>query len=115
MGGRCRERAGWGSAALTRVLQGGNQIGDAGAAGLGEGLKVGTEVTTLLVGVPGKPDELSGLICDTRGGLPPECTLQCNTSVCTLPVCSNAAECAKDVNRLLFMRLSWPLTCFFVP
>ena len=78
-------------------------------------MREGTEVTTLLVGVPGKPDELSGLICDTRGGLPPECTLQCNTSVCTLPVCSNAAECAKDVNRLLFMRLSWPLTCFFVP
>jgi len=45
--GRCRERAGRGSAALTRVLQGGNRIGDAGARGLGEGLKVNSGLQRL--------------------------------------------------------------------
>ena len=45
--GRCRERAGRGSAALTRVLQNQNQIGDAGAAGLGEGLKVNSSLQML--------------------------------------------------------------------
>jgi len=45
--GRCRERAGRGSAALTRVLQSRNQIGDAGAAGLGEGLRVNSSLQEL--------------------------------------------------------------------
>jgi len=47
--GRCRERAGRGSAALTRVLQGENGIGDAGAAGLGEGLEVNSSLQELVL------------------------------------------------------------------
>ena len=35
------------SAGVTRVLQSGNQISDAGAAGLGEGLKVNSSLQTL--------------------------------------------------------------------
>ena len=47
--GRSRERAGKGSAALTRVLQDKNGIGDAGAAGLGEGLKVNSSLQRLWI------------------------------------------------------------------
>ncbi len=36
-----------GLAALTRVLQGSNQIGDDGAVGLGEGLKVNRSLTEI--------------------------------------------------------------------
>ena len=42
---RGRERRGW--AALTRVLQDSNQIGDDGARGLGEGLKVNSSLQGL--------------------------------------------------------------------
>ncbi len=45
--GRCGESAGRGSAGVTRVLQRGNQISDAGAAGLGEGLKVNSSLQRL--------------------------------------------------------------------
>ncbi len=45
--GRCRARAGRGSAALTRVLQMKNQIGVSGAAGLIEGLKVNSSLQEL--------------------------------------------------------------------
>ena len=34
---------------MTRVLQDGNQISDAGAAGLGEGLKVNSSLQTLVL------------------------------------------------------------------
>jgi hypothetical protein len=47
MQGEGGERAGRGSAALTRVLQERNRIGDAGAAGLGEGLKVNSSLQML--------------------------------------------------------------------
>jgi hypothetical protein len=42
--GLCREREGRGWAALTRVLQSNNQIGDDGAVRLGEGLKVNSSL-----------------------------------------------------------------------
>jgi hypothetical protein len=47
--GRCGERAGRGSDGVTRVLQSENQISDAGAAGLGEGLKVNSSLQTLVL------------------------------------------------------------------
>ena len=47
--GLCREREGRVWAALTRVLQGNNQIGDDGAGGLGEGLKVNSSLQYLLL------------------------------------------------------------------
>ncbi len=47
MQGEGGERAGRGSAALRRVLQERNRIGDAGAAGLGEGLKVNSSLQML--------------------------------------------------------------------
>ena len=47
--GRCGERAGRGSAGVTRVLQEGIQITDAGAAGLGEGLKVNSSLQHLFL------------------------------------------------------------------
>ncbi len=47
--GRWREREGRGWAALTRVLQDNNEIGDDGARGLGEGLKVNSSLRELLL------------------------------------------------------------------
>ncbi len=48
--GRRREREGGGErAALTRVLQGHNQIGDCGAGGLGEALKVNSSLQLLFL------------------------------------------------------------------
>jgi hypothetical protein len=50
--GRCEESAGRGSAAVTFVMQVENQISDAGASGLGEGLKVNSSLLRLdLVGL----------------------------------------------------------------
>jgi hypothetical protein len=46
-GGRCRERKERGWAALTRVLQSNNRIGDDGARGLGEGLRVNSSLKML--------------------------------------------------------------------
>jgi hypothetical protein len=45
--GRLRKREGRGWAALTRVLQSYNQIGDVGARWLGEGLKVNSSLQAL--------------------------------------------------------------------
>ena len=51
------------SGRLTCAVQGRNGIGDEGGKALGEALKVGAEVTTLLARVPGKLVESTGLDC----------------------------------------------------
>ena len=59
------------------MLQGINQIGDDGAGGLGEGLKVGAKDTTLHVRVPGKPVETIGLDCVTTVVCGYRCVASC--------------------------------------
>ena len=88
-----------------------NQIGDAGACSIGEGLKWGAEDTTLHVRVPGKPVELIGLDCATRG-LPPEWPVLYNTSACVLTRLT--ADCAKDVDSILVTHSSAHVQFIFI-
>ena len=71
------------SGRLTCAVQGYNRIGDEGCKALGEALKVGADVTTLLARVPGKPNELFGLDCGKQS--------QANSYAIPLPVTETAS------------------------
>ena len=83
----------WCSGSLVLLLLGAepsqyrNNIGDAGASSLGEGLKWGAKDTTLHVRVPGKPVETIGLDCVTTVVFVPLCS---QLYIIPLPVSSSA-------------------------
>ena len=93
------------------VSQAGNSIGPEGAKAVADAMRAGAEDTTLHVRVPGKPVELIGLDCVTRG-LPPEWPVVYNTPACVL--LRLTPECAKDIDSFLFMHASAHVQFIFI-